>query len=165
MKYNTIEIQNSINALLKDLEKEIDINVYREKKDCIIGLVIDYLDENGILEKEMRNLISQYDKLIQTSFKNEIIGMIRKEVRLKYPCIGIAELLHFSIILYMCSTLIAHDVPEEKLVNQIIALNNNFFNIMQNEDKIIVNRKMKKHTLEYLTDIKEKYIKIIKERI
>ena len=109
--------------------------------------------------------MDKYNNLIETPFKNEIIGQIRSEVRLKYPSMGIEELLHFSTNVYIYATLIVHNIPEQEIVNQLMFLNNKFFNATQNDDEIIINREMEQPTLEYLKYLKEKYVKIIRERI
>ena len=107
----------------------------------------------------------KYNNLIEVPFKDEIIGQIRSEVRKKYPAMGIKELLHFSTNVYIFATLVANNIPEQEIVDQLMILNNKFFNITQNENDIIINRELEPPTLEYLTYITDKYIKIIKERI
>ena len=108
--------------------------------------------------------MTKYNNLIETPFKNEVIGQIRTEVRKKFPEMGIKELLHFSTNVYIYATLFVHNIPEQEIVDQLMFLNNRFLNATQNDD-VIINRKMEQPTLEYLTYIKNKYIEIIKERI
>ena len=109
--------------------------------------------------------MTKYDDLIETPFKTEIIGQIRTEVRQKFHSMGIQELLHFSTNVYIYATLIAHNIPEQEVVDQLMFLNNKFLDITKNDDEIIVGKEMEKPTLEYLTYIADKYVKIIKERI
>lgn len=162
-----------IQKRIDDARKEIDLAIENGedystiyKKSIYVDKIInEYFATKTNLENKRKNLMNKYDNLIETSFKNKIIGQIRSEVRKRYPAMGINELLLFSTNVYIYATLIVHKIPEEKIVNQLIFLNNKFFNATQNDDNIIVNREMTQSTLEYLTFIKNKYIKIIRERI
>ncbi len=169
MKSNIKKVQDKIDKAKEELDLAIknneDYSKILEKSAYIDKIILEYLDAETNLKKERRNLMNKYENLIETPFKNEIIGKIRSEVRLKYPGMGIKELLHFSTNVYICATLFAHKVPEQEIVNELLILNNNFFNATQNDDEIIINRKMEQPTLEYLTYLKEKYVEIIKERI
>ncbi len=109
--------------------------------------------------------MDKYNDLIETPFKNEIIEQIKSEVRLKYPSMVVKELIHFSTNVYIYATLIVNNIPEQEIVKQIMCLNNQFFNATQNDDKIIINKETEKPTLEYLKYLKNKYVKIIMERI
>lgn len=169
MGSNIKEIQKKINQATKELDLAIangeeydEIVKISQKVDKII---MDYLYAENDLKEQEKELLAKYNDLIETPFKNEVIGEIRKEVRLKYPAIGIKELLMFSTNVYILTTLLAHNVPEQDAIDQLIFLNNKFFNIMQNQDDVVVNREMTNFTLDYLTYIKDKYIKVIKERI
>lgn len=169
MKNDIKKVQDEIDKARKELDLAIEngesySKIY-EKSVYIDQIILKYLDSERNLENERRNLMEKYDKLIETPFKNEIIGEIRSEVRLKYPGMGIEELLHFSTNVYIYAVLIVHKVPEQEIVNQLMFLNNKFFNATQDDDEIIINKEMEQPTLEYLTYIKEKYVKIIKERI
>ena len=169
MENDIKEVQAKIDKARKEMDLAIENNedykkIY-EKSIYIDKIILEYLDAENKLENERRKLMDKYDNLIETSFKNEIIGKIRSEVRLKYPSMGIEELLHFSTNVYIYATLIVHNIPEQEIVNQLMFLNNKFFNATQNDDEIIINREMEQPTLEYLKYLKEKYVKIIRERI
>ena len=157
--------QEKIDKAILDIKNFQDINIYIKKMAYIEKIVLDYLDENGELENERRKLINKYKNLLETPFKHEIIGQIRTEVRLKYPAMGIEDLLLFSINVYTFATLKVYKVPEQEIINKIITVNNEFLNILQNQDKIIIDREMEQPTLEYLQSLISKYQKIIKERI
>lgn len=158
-------VQEKIDKAILDIKNSKDINIYIEKMAYIEKIVLNYLDENGELENERRNLINKYENLLETPFKHEIIGQIRTEVRLKYPAMGIEDLLLFSINVYTFATLKVHKVPDQEIINKIITVNNEFLNILQNQDNIIIDREMEQPTLEYLQSLISKYKKIIKERI
>ena len=81
-------VQEKIDKAILDIKNSKDINIYIEKMAYIEKIVLNYLDENGELENERRNLINKYENLLETPFKHEIIGQIRAEVRLKYPAMG-----------------------------------------------------------------------------
>lgn len=157
--------QEKIDKAILDIKNFQDINIYIKKMAYIEKIVLDYLDENGELENERRKLINKYKNLLETPFKHEIIGQIRTEVRLKYPAMGIEDLLLFSINVYTFATLKVYKVPEQEIINKIITVNNEFLKILQNQDNIIIDREMEQPTLEYLQSLISKYQKIIKERI
>ena len=169
MENDIKKVQDKINKARKEMDLAIGNNEYYNKiykKSVYIDkIILEYLDAGKKLYKERSKLMDKYNNLIETPFKNEIIGKIRSEVRLKYPSMGIEELLHFSTNVYIYATLIVHNIPEQEIVNQLMFLNNKFFNATQNDDEIIINREMEQPTLEYLKYIKDKYIKIIKEKI
>ena len=169
MKNDIEKVQKKIDKARKEMDLSIANNenysIIYEKSKYIDNIILKYLDVEKKLKKERRKLMKKYDNLIETPFKNEIIAQIRSEVRLKYPSMGVDELLHFSTNVYIYAVLIVHNVPEHEIVKQLIFLNNKFFNTTQNYDEIIINREMEKTTLEYLKYIKNKYEKIIEERI
>lgn len=68
-------------------------------------------------------------------------------------------------MLYTFATLKVHKVPDQEIINKIITVNNEFLNILQNQDNIIIDREMEQPTLEYLQSLISKYKKIIKGRI
>ena len=169
MENNIKEIQEKIYKARKEIDLAIanneDYRVIYEKSIYIDKIIHEYLNTEKKLKIERKNLMDKYDILIETPLKNEIIGKITSEISLKYPSIGIDELLHFSTNVYIYATLIVHNVPEQEIINELMFLNNKFFNVTQNNNEIILNREMEEPTLEYLKYIKDKYVKIIKEKI
>ncbi len=169
MKNDIEKVQKKIDKARKEMDLSIANNenysIIYEKSKYIDKIILKYLDVEKKLKKERRKLMKKYDNLIETPFKNEIIAQIRSEVRLKYPSMGVDELLHFSTNTYIYANLIVHKVPEQEIINQLMFLNNKFFNATQNNDEIIIDREMGESTLKYLKYIKDKYVKIIKERI
>ena len=168
MESDVQKVQDIIDKAQKELDLAItngeDHRKILEKSANIDKIIVEYLYSETNLKNERRNLMTKYNNLIETPFKNEVIGQIRTEVRKKFPEMGIKELLHFSTNVYIYATLFVHNIPEQKIVDQLMFLNNRFLNATQNDD-VIINRKMEQPTLEYLTYIKNKYIEIIKERI
>lgn len=170
MKSKIKILQKRINYLQKELELAIENGEGYDKiykKSVYLDKIInEYFSLKTNLENKKANLISKYAHLIETSFKNKVISKMIFEIRKKYPTIGINELLIFSTNMYIYATLIVYKVPEQEIVNQLIFLNNNnFFNATQNEnDIIIINRNITQSMLAYLTYIKRKYKKIVKEK-
>ena len=168
MESDVQKVQDKIDKAQKELDLAItngeDYSKILEKSAIIDKIILEYLYSKTNLKNERRKLMTKYDNIIETPFKNEIIGQIRTEVRKKFSSMGIKELLHFSTNVYIYATLFVHNIPEQEIVDQLMFLNNRFLNATQNDD-VIINRKMEQPTLEYLTYIKNKYIEIIKERI
>ena len=78
----------------EDYSKILEISI---KIDEIIN---EYLAAETNLIDERRNLMKKYDDIIDTLFKNEIIGQIRTGVRQKFHAMGIQVLLQFSTNVY-----------------------------------------------------------------
>lgn len=157
-----IEAQKKLNALVEQEDGEYE-KIFNKsvKTDKVIAK---YIKAKANLENERKLLMKKYEKELETPFKNEIIVQIRTEVRLKYPEIGVKELLHFSTNVYIYATLLAHNISEQEILEQLVYLNNIYFEDIQENDDILQNC-MIDSDLEYLKYLKEKYIKIIKERI
>lgn len=157
-----IEAQKKLNALVEQEDGEYE-KIFNKsvKTDKVIAK---YIKAKANLENERKLLMKKYEKELETPFKNEIIVQIRTEVRLKYPEIGVKELLHFSTNVYIYATLLAHNISEQEILEQLVYLNNIYFEDIQENDDILQNC-MIDSDLEYLRYLKEKYIKIIKERI
>ena len=157
-----IEAQKKLNALVEQEDGEYE-KIFNKsvKTDKVIAK---YIKAKANLENERKLLMKKYEKELETPFKNEIIAQIRTEVRLKYPGIGVKELLHFSTNVYVYATLLAHNISEQEILEQLVYLNNIYFEDIQENDDILKNC-MIDSDLEYLKYLKEKYIKIIKERI
>lgn len=157
-----IEAQKKLNALVEQEDGEYE-KIFNKsvKTDKVIAK---YIKAKANLENERKLLMKKYEKELETPFKNEIIAQIRTEVRLKYPGIGVKELLHFSTNVYVYATLLAHNISEQEILEQLVYLNNIYFEDIQENDDILQNC-MIDSDLEYLKYLKEKYIKIIKERI
>lgn len=164
---------NEVQKKIDDARKKMDLAIANGEdysKILEISIKIDeiineYLAAETNLIDERRNLMKKYDDIIDTPFKNEIIGQIRTEVRQKFHAMGIQELLQFSTNVYTYAILKAHNIPEQEIVDQLMFLNNKFLDATKNDDEIVVGKEMEQPTLEYLTYIADKYEKIIKERI
>lgn len=128
------------------------------------GLINKYNKARKILEKERKSLMNKYEKELDQPFKHEIIGMIRTEVRKKFPSVGIDELLHFSTNVYVYCILKIYNVPEQEIVDQLKFLNNIYIENSK-EDNSTIKPGVIASDLEYLQNIANKYEKIIKERI
>lgn len=108
--------------------------------------------------------MNKYENLLETPFKNEIILEIRKEVREKFNNIGVNELMHFSTNVYIYATLLAHKIKEQEIVNQLVYLNNIYFQDMNKDDSAETDEAIN-YDIEYLQYLVKKYKKIIEERI
>ena len=108
--------------------------------------------------------MNKYENLLETPFKNEIILEIRKEVREKFNNIGVNELKHFSTNVYIYATLLAHKVEEQEIVNQLVYLNNIYFQDINKNDSTEAGESIN-YDIEYLQYLVKKYKKIIEERI
>ena len=173
-------MKKDIRKIQKKLEKEravlnsffetdsIDISsteIYNQstKLDDIIS---EYINTQAELYEERSSIMDKYNEILNQPYRAEITGEIRKEVRLDNPNVGIKELEHFSNNVYVYCCLLAHNIPEQEIVNQLLFLNNKYFEQIQTEEPATPEGASKiTNKLEYLTNLKNKYLKIIKERI
>ena len=173
-------MKKDIRKIQKKIEKEravlnsffetdsIDISsteIYNQstKLDNIIS---EYINTQAELYEERSAIMYKYNEILNQPYRAEITGEIRKEVRLDNPNVGIKELEHFSNNVYVYCCLLAHNIPEQEIVNQLLFLNNKYFEQIKTEEPATPEGASKiTNTLEYLTNLKNKYLKIIKERI
>lgn len=154
------------------VEKELDRNIDNgEEYDKIYqqSIVTDrvlarYMETKKELEQERKNIVKNYDDMLNTSFRNEVTGQIMDEVKKDFPNVDKHELYRFSDNVYIYSTLKVKNVNEQDIIDQLIFLNNRYFDFI--EEKGAVHKShIESNNLEYLKKLHEKYQKIIKEKI
>lgn len=162
-----IEIErNILNSFFEDDSIDISSTEIYNQSVKIDNLITEYFEAQSELDKERGIIMYKYEKLLNQPFKHEIIGNIRTEVRKDNPNIGIKELEYFSINVYIYTCLLAHGIKEQDIIEQLIYINNNYFDEIKEEEPVTPEGKSKvTNSLEYLKNLKEKYTKIIKERI
>ena len=160
--YNDItDVENELNRLVENGE---EYNKIYEQSVVTDKVIAKYLKAKQYLEQERGRILKDYSNLIDTPFKDEIISQIRQEVKCKFPNVQEKELNHFSNNVYIYGMLIVCGIKEQEIVEQLLYLNNKYFE--ENQKKgIIIDSKIECNDLSYLTELKEKYIKIIKEKI
>lgn len=169
---------DNICELDKKLEKEKEslLNSYYESPHDIEKIQqhaievdeinVEYLNLKIYLEKERIAIIKKYENIINQSFKFEIRNQIRDEARTKNHYIGPREMEQFATNVYIYCCLLAYNVEETNIVQQLIYLNNKFYEEVTKQELLLQNIKPEIIiSLEYTTYLKNKYIEIIKERI
>ena len=126
--------------------------------------VANYLNySKNINEKKMR-LLGKYEDIIEKEYKNEIIAMIKEEVKDLFTNMLDEELDHFSNNVYIYSILKANDVKMEDILKQIMYRNSLFRDEMDRQGKTIKTDNPKVAE-DYYIKLVDKYEKIIKERM
>ena len=126
--------------------------------------VANYLNySKNINEKNMR-LLGKYEDIIEKEYKNEIIAMIKEEVKDLFTNMLDEELDHFSNNVYIYSILKANDVKMEDILKQIMYRNSLFRDEMDRQGKTIKTDNPKVAE-DYYIKLVDKYEKIIKERM
>lgn len=168
MLQNIKKLDADIEAVQKELDKYVDDG---EKYDKIYqqSIVTDrviakYIEAQKELQKERSNIVKNYDDLLNTSFRKEVTEQIKEDVKKDFPNVDEDELYRFSDNVYIYSTLMVNNVSEQDIVDQLIFLNNKYFNYIEEKGSVHKSH-IEANNLEYLQNLNEKYKKIIKEKI
>lgn len=168
MKYDIIkldkDITNAENELNKLVENDVEYNKLYEKSVLTDKVIAKYLEAKQYLEQERKKIVKDYSEQLNKPFRLEITSQIKQEVIKDFPNVKEKELNHFSNNVYVYATLRAYDVNEIDIVEQLLYLNNRYFDEVQ-EDGIVKDNKINCTNIEYLKKLNDKYMKMIKERI
>lgn len=138
-------------------------NIYMKSLEVDTAIAV-YLKATKQYDEENKRLMGKYKNLLEKDYKEEIINMIKKEITNKFEKISEEELNHFCNNLYVLCSLKAYKVEEQEIIKQIMYRNNVFLYEMQQNGKIL-DSDISNVELKFYTKLKNKYIKIIKERI
>lgn len=138
-------------------------NIYMKSLEVDTAIAI-YLKATKQYDEENKRLMGKYKNLLEKDYKEEIINMIKKEITNKFEKVSEEELNHFCNNLYLLCSLKAYKVEEQEIIKQIMYRNNVFLYEMQQNGKIL-DSNISNVELKFYTKLKNKYIKIIKERI
>ena len=164
IKNHKKEIQkkkDELDLLIANNAKQDDIYIKSVEVDIAIAI---YLKATRQYDEENKRLIGKYEKLLEKNYKEEIINMIKKDVIEKVGTVPKEELEHFCNNVYILCSLKAHKIDEQEIVKQVMYRNNIYLHEMQQKGKV-VDSNISKVELKFYTKLKNKYVKIIKERI
>ena len=161
LRKNIKKKKDELDLLITNNARQDDIYIKSVEVDTAIAL---YLKATRQYDEENKRLIGKYKKLLEKDYKEEIINMIKKDVIEKVGNVPNEELEHFCNNVYILCSLKAHKVEEQEIIKQIMYRNNIYLYEMQQKGKI-VNSNISKVELKFYTKLKNKYVKIIKERI
>lgn len=167
MKCDVIRLEQDVEKIEKELikfaEDEIEYTKIFEKYIVKEKVILKYMKAKKYLEQERSKLLKDYNILLDKPFKKEIILQIKQEVKEKFIQVKEPELNHFANNVYVYTTLLANCIAERDIVKQLLYLNNKFFYEFQ-EDGIIEDSKIN-CDLDFLKNLSQKYISIIKEKV
>lgn len=162
------KLEADVIAVEKELDKYVDDGEEYDKiyQQSIVTdrVLAKYIEAKRELEKERKNIVKNYDEMLNTSFRNEITGKIMDEVKKDYPEIDREELYRFSDNVYIYATLHTKQVNEQDIIEQLVFLNNRYFDCIE-EKRAVHKSHLETANLDYLKKLNEKYQKIIKEKI
>lgn len=168
MKYDIVkldqDISNAEHELNRLVDNEEEYNKLYEQSVVTDKVIARYLEAKQYLEQERKRIVKDYSELLDKPFRLGIIIEIKEEVRKDFPNAKEEELNHFSNNVYVYATLRAYNIDEQDIVEQLLYLNNRYFDEMQ-EDGIVKNTQITGANLEYLQRLNDKYMKKIKEQI
>lgn len=153
--------KDELDLLIANNAKQDDIYIKSVEVDTAIAI---YLKATRQYDEENKRLIGKYEKLLEKNYKEEIINMIKKDVIEKVGTVPKEELEHFCNNVYILCSLKAHKIDEQEIVKQVMYRNNIYLHEMQQKGKV-VDSNISKVELKFYTKLKNKYVKIIKERI
>lgn len=153
--------KDELDLLITNNAKQDEIYIKSVEVDTAIAI---YLKATKQYDEENKRLIGKYEKLLEKDYKEEILNMIKKDVIEKVGNLPKEELEHFSNNVYVLCSLKAHKIDEQEIVKQVMYRNNIYLHEMQQKGKIL-DSSISKVELKFYTKLKNKYVKIIKERI
>lgn len=160
LEQDVIAVEKQLDKYVEDAEEYDKIYQQSMVTDQII---VKYLNAKRKLEEERKNLMHDYSKQLDTPFRDEITNQIMEEVKKDFPDVNESELERFSDNVYIFATLNAHNIDKQDIIDQLIYLNNRYFDFMQ--EKGLVEGQHIDSNIDYLKNLNEKYKKIIKEKI
>lgn len=153
--------KDELYLLINNNASQEDIYLKSIEIDSAIAI---YLKATRHYDEENKRLMGKYKHLLEKDYKEEIINMIKQEVYDKFAKVSQEELNHFCNNLYVLCSLKAYKVEEQEIIQQLMYRNNVFLYEMQQNGKIL-DSDISNVELKFYTKLKNKYVKIIKERI
>ena len=162
------ELQNEISEKRIALDSAIANNESKEEIYKVCGeldkAIAEYLNYSKTNDEEDKRLLGKYRNIIEQEYKNEIIELIKNDVKKNFTNILDEELNHFCNNVYIFSVLRANNVKEEEILKQIMYRNNLFqYEMAQKGKEIKPNNP--KVAEDYYIKLINKYEKIIEERM
>lgn len=168
MENGLIKLRKEIKEKRDALDFAIDNNSSRE--DVIkIGKQLDdiiakYLKESEKDETQKNKYIGKYINIIETDYKDEIINMVKIDIKDILDYMIDEEQEHFCNNVYIYSVLKANNINEEEILKQIMYRNTIFLHDMEQRG-IELTPSIPKLVEDYYIKLIDKYEKIIKKRM
>ena len=151
MKYDIVkldqDITNAENELNRLVDNATEYDKLYEQSVVTDKVIAKYLEAKQYLENEKKKIVKDYSELLKS-----------------FPNAQEEELNHFSNNVYVYATLRACNIDEQEIVEQLLYLNNRYFDEMQ-EDGVVKNTQITNANLEYLQKLNDKYMKLIKQKM
>lgn len=160
LEEDVIAVEKQLDRCVEDAE-EYD-RIFHQSM-VVDQVMIKYLNAKKKLEEERKNFMKDYSKELDTPFREEVTNQIIQEVKKDFPDVNEDELYRFSDNIYIYSMLEAHNVDKQDIIEQLLYLNNRYFDFMQ--EKGLIEGQHIGNNIEYLKKLNEKYKKIIREKI
>lgn len=169
MIYELEELRNEI----QEKKNELDLAITNNSPQDVIYMnsinvdnaIAKYLKVTTKYEKENRKLMAKYKNILEKEYTEEILASMTKEVSDEIKDISEDELNHFCNNVYVLCSLKAYNVEEQEIIKQLMYRNNVYLYEMQQKGKVLNNTDISNVKLNFYTYLKDKYIRIIKERM
>lgn len=144
---------------LNDLKTQME-----EKRKELENSISNDLPYSKILSisKELDDIIAQYIKYTDNNLKNEIITLMKEDLKEIFNITNEKELEHASNNLFTMCYLKINNISDQEIASQIMNGDKEFYKEIQNQDLSIDSKNVP--TEEYIKLV-DKYKKIMKERI
>lgn len=153
--------KDELNLLITSNSSQDQIFMKSVELDIVIA---EYLKAVSHYEKENTKLIGKYKDLLEKPFKTEIIEQMKREILEKIEIVSTEELNHFCNNLYVLCLLKIYNVDEQEIIKQLMYRNNLYLHEMKQKGKVLTSD-ITEIELDFYTKLKNKYLKIIKEKI
>ena len=101
-----------------------------------------------------------YGDYLNANYKDEVIDMIKADVKDKIKDMPEEEFNHFCNNVFTVATLVPNDVKDQDIADEVMDLNNKFLSQCK-EKGIEINQNTTEEQLELSSILSEKYIKVI----
>lgn len=165
MFFNMKKIKENVERRKDELNLAIENNESKEviyqKSIAADDAIAEYIKAQRFIE-QCKKRIEKYNNILEQPYKNEVIEMIKKDVRKKIKYIKSNELQHFCNNVYILTCLKVHDIEEQEIMSLLLCRNNIF--LCENSINLRENDYSSKE-LSFYSYLKNKYIKVIKSKI
>lgn len=148
---------------MKDIPKNLKEKMENKRKELENAIHNELPYSNIIvISQELDDIISQYINATENTSKEEILVLMRNDLKSIFSITNEKELEHASENLFTMCYLKVSNVPEQEIATKIVN-GDKLFN-SQNEDIDLTTNSRSVPLEEYLKLV-DKYVKIIKERM
>lgn len=164
MEYDMKKLKKNVDQKKDELNLAIENNESKEaiyrKSIAADDAIAEYIKAETLYDK-CKKQVEKYNEIWDKPYKNEVIEMIKEDVKDKIGYMRPNELQHFCDNVYILTCLKVHNIEEQEIMSLLLCRNNLFlYENSINPQESEYNPK----ELSFYTYLKDKYIKVIKSK-